>query len=433
ILSWLGSRIVGTIGGMRWHPPSPARSSCVGRPSAGAHFVEQALPAPAQAVHLIDEMQDDRDAFIVDAEGLAHIANELGAVEVDVEKLEFRLGWGGNEPARRDPGFERAMLEASADQKFLNRDHSNLQMLAGILALPRLPAPREFLDFRIELLRQNNLESHVFVAMTLVAARRALAFLPQYRSRVGALGDRHAHRSARRGDVELRPEHRFGQADRQFEMDVVALAGEELMRLDVDLDQRVAGRTSAEPRPALSAQPQNLFVPGTGRNDDVEGTAVGQRDPLGGAVQGFQEFDRQAVEGVLSAQANAAFATAASEHFLEDIFRVHEIGEAAAAAVNMRLGAGTVEIAVIALAWPFVSGGIDFAAVEARPFLGVAHDVVGCGDLLELFLRLLIAGIEVRVQLFRQPTIGLADLLLRRLRLHAQHSVGILAHVALLA
>src|SRR5262249_38201899 len=144
-------------------------------------------------------------------------------------------------------------------------------------------------------------------------------------------------------------------------------------------------------------------------------------------------FDGQAAERILPAQSNTAFATAAPEHSLENVLRVHEIGEAAAAAVNMRLRVGTVEIAVIALAWPFVSGGIDLAAVEARPFHGIAHDVIRRRDLLELFLRLPVAGIEVRVQLFRQPTIGLADLLLRRLRLHAQHSVGILAHVALLA
>src|SRR5262249_54685412 len=54
----------------------------VDRPCVGAHFIEQALHAPAQAVHLIDEMQDHRDAFIVDAEVLTQIANELGAREV---------------------------------------------------------------------------------------------------------------------------------------------------------------------------------------------------------------------------------------------------------------------------------------------------------------------------------------------------------------
>src|SRR5262249_61920880 len=110
----------------------------------------------------------------------------------------------------------------------------------------------------------------------------------------------------------------------------------------VYLDPPGAGGPRAEPVPALSGQPQILFVPGSVRNDDVEGAAVGQGDAFGGAVQGFQEFDRQAVEGILPTQANTAFATAAPEHVLEDILRVHEIGEAAAAAVNMRLRVGTV-------------------------------------------------------------------------------------------
>src|SRR5262249_11066847 len=128
-------------------------------------------------------------------------------------------------------------------------------MLAGVLGLPRLPAPRQVLDLRIELLRQHNLESHVFVTMRLVAAWRALALESKHRPRIRAFGHRHAHRPGRRGDVEFRSEHRFGQADRQFEVDVVALAGEELVRLDLYLHQRVAGPTSAESRPTLAAQP----------------------------------------------------------------------------------------------------------------------------------------------------------------------------------
>src|SRR5262249_55630816 len=142
-------------------------------------------------------------------------------------------------------------------------------MLAGVFALPRLPAPREFLDLRIQLLRQHNLESHVFVTMSLVAAWRAPAPESEHPAGIRAFGDRHALRPGRRGDVELRSEHRFGQADRQFEVDVVALAGEELVRLHLDLHQRVAGRTSAESGPTLAAQPQNLLIPGAGRNDDI--------------------------------------------------------------------------------------------------------------------------------------------------------------------
>src|SRR5262245_20767351 len=92
-------------------------SSFVGWRSAGVHFLEQSLHAPAQAVHLSDETQDDRDAFIVDAEVLTQIAYELGARDVDVGEHQLRFGLRRNEPTGRDPGFERAMLEAGADQK----------------------------------------------------------------------------------------------------------------------------------------------------------------------------------------------------------------------------------------------------------------------------------------------------------------------------
>src|SRR5258707_11371233 len=132
---------------MRGRPPSPSPSSFAGRPSARVHFVEQTLHAPAQAVHLIDEMQDDRDAFIVDAEVLTQIANELRARDVDVGEHQLRLGLRRNEPAGRDPGFERAMLEAGADQKFLNRDHSSPPMPAGGFVFSPLPPPPRILPF----------------------------------------------------------------------------------------------------------------------------------------------------------------------------------------------------------------------------------------------------------------------------------------------
>src|SRR4029077_17965287 len=109
---------------------------------------------------------------------------------------------------------------------------SSLQMLARILALPRLPATREFLDLRIELLRQDDLERHVFVAVSLIAALRAFAAQSEPRAGVRAFGHGHAHWSARRRHIELGSEHSFRQADRQLEVDVVALAGEEPMRLD---------------------------------------------------------------------------------------------------------------------------------------------------------------------------------------------------------
>src|SRR5262249_22855584 len=290
----------------------------------------------------------------------------------------------------------------------------------------------ELLDLRIELLGQNDLQRDVFIAGALVAARHALAPQPEHASGIRPLGYRHAHRPARGGAVELRAKHRLRQADRQFDVDVVALARENLVRGDLDLDQGVAGRTAAEPGSALAAQPQHLLVPGAGREDHVERAAVRQRDALGGAVHRLEALDREPVERFLAAHAEAALAaTGTAEQVLEDVL-VHEIGVAARVAVGVLLGVGTVEIAVVALAWTLVAGGVDLAAVEARPLVGVAADVIGGGDLLEPLFRPLVAGIEVRVQLLRQRAVGGADLVLRGLRLHAQHGIGILAHVALL-
>ena len=92
-----------------------------------------------------------------------------------------------------------------------------------------------------------------------------------------------------------------------------------------------------------------------------------------------------------------------------------------------------MEVAIIALARPLLSGGVDLTSVEARALLGISQQIIGRGDLFEFFLRLPIAGIEVGVQLFCQLTVSLADLILRRLPFDAQDSVGVLAHVALLA
>src|SRR5262249_13756704 len=215
-------------------------------------------------------------------------------------------------------------------------------------------------------------------------------------------------------------------------MDVVALAGEEPVRLDIDLHQRIAGSAAAESRAALSAQPQNLLVPGAGGDDDVERATIGQSDTLGRALQRFEKFHWKAVKRILPAQPNPSFA-AAAERVPEDVLRLHEVGKAALASVDVRLGVGAVKIAIVSLARPLLSGGVNLPAIEARALLWISQEIIGAGDLLELFLCCFIAGIEVRMQLFRQLAVRLADLVLRRFPFHAQDSVGIIAHVALLA
>src|SRR5262245_267022 len=140
----------------------------------GTHSLEYSLETTPQAMHLIDQMQDDGDPFIIDAEVLTQITNELRARQIDVREHQLRLGLRWHEPAGFDPSLQHMVFNAGPNQKFLGGDHSNLQMPARILVLSRLPASCEFLEFRIELLRQYDLEGHVFVPVTLIATQRAL-------------------------------------------------------------------------------------------------------------------------------------------------------------------------------------------------------------------------------------------------------------------
>src|SRR3546814_18985443 len=79
------------------------------------------------------------------------------------------------------------------------------------------------------------------------------------------------------------------------------LCGSEGWRLDVDLDQRVAGRTAAHARHALALEAQRLAVLGARRDAHVQRLAVGQLDAFFGALGGLQAADRPGV-GVVGAR-----------------------------------------------------------------------------------------------------------------------------------
>src|SRR6516164_2488490 len=154
---------------------------------ARAHGRKQLLHAPAQSVQLIDEVKNHRDAVIVHAEVLAQIADELRAGEIDVRERKLGVGLRRDQPSGGDPGLQRAVIEASAYQEFLRGDHSSLQSPTGIMLLSGLPAAGKFLDLRVELLRQHDLERDVFIAPAAVLARDALASQAQHPSGVRPL------------------------------------------------------------------------------------------------------------------------------------------------------------------------------------------------------------------------------------------------------
>src|SRR5208282_3551753 len=82
------------------------------------------------------------------------------------------------------------------------------------------------------------------------------------------------------------------------------------------------------------------------------------------------------------------------------------------------------EVAVeAALPRPLGAARVDLAAVEARALLRVGEQRIGGGDGLEALLRVLFAGIEVRMKALRQLAVGGADRVLRGGALDAQDLV----------
>src|ERR1700719_5042862 len=108
------------------------------------------MHAPAQTMHLVEQVQNDRDPFIVHAEIVPQIADELRTREIHVGKCDLGLPLRWNDPPCGDPALQRFMFDPSPNNKFLNRDHSNLQPATRLVALSRLPAAGEFLDLWIE-------------------------------------------------------------------------------------------------------------------------------------------------------------------------------------------------------------------------------------------------------------------------------------------
>ncbi len=87
-----------------------------------------------------------------------------------------------------------------------------------------------------------------------------------------------------------------------------------------------------------------------------------------------------------------------------------------------------------AAAVSFGCGRIDVVGVEAKlvvnlALLGIAENVVGLGERLELLLRALVAGIDVGMILARELAESLADVVRRGSLLHAKDGVVVFVFV----
>src|SRR5690349_19634308 len=212
-------------------------------------------------------------------------------------------------------------------------------------------------------------------------------------------------------------------------MNVVALALEERVRVDTDLDEGVARRSAERPRRStLAFQTQRPSVLNPGGDRHVE-RSVAERDASLAAVRRLQERDAKHEALVGAARAapgspSAAAARRAAEELAQYVLAedVAEVGAAAAAASAPAARAAAA--AAEAERGPFGSVGVDLTAVEARPLLRIREQVVGGRDLLELLLDALV-GVEVRVQLLREPAVGCLDVLRRSVSFEAQYLVRI--------
>src|SRR6185295_1940410 len=81
------------------------------------------------------------------------------------------------------------------------------------------------------------------IAALPVLAGETAALEAQNIARARPLGDSEHDGTLGRRDLHLRPKHRLLERNREGQPDVVALAGEEAMRLDLDRDEGVAAST----------------------------------------------------------------------------------------------------------------------------------------------------------------------------------------------
>ena len=93
------------------------------RSGAVVHGLKQLGQHSAQAVDLIDKVENDADAFVIDAQVVLEVSDQLDARDVGVGKLRLAGRFRWNEPFLMDPSLKRLVLELGAHQEFPLVDH----------------------------------------------------------------------------------------------------------------------------------------------------------------------------------------------------------------------------------------------------------------------------------------------------------------------
>ena len=85
---------------------------------------------------LVDKIENDADAFVIDAQIAPQVPNQCGACDVGIRKRKLSRGLARNESLVLDPCLEGLTLELRADQELLLTDHHGFISRRGSYAFP---------------------------------------------------------------------------------------------------------------------------------------------------------------------------------------------------------------------------------------------------------------------------------------------------------
>src|SRR6266567_7373655 len=395
--------------------------------------------------------------------------------------VDQRLPGGVLTPQRR--GKATKVPESSLfSEELLDLVHPGLR--ARVVALGVLLADRlEFAQQLPLLLGQidRSLDDDVAQQIALFpAAHAANAFAaqPEYLSRLGLGGDPDPCRTVQRRDFDVSAEGRRREADRHLAMQVVVVALEHGVRLDLDLHVEVACRTAVHPGLAFSREANAVAVVDSRRNfhgerflllyargavaaragfrDDFSGPVTvrarlldGEKSllhaylavPFAGragsrlgsglgarALAGFAIFVRrnsnpgfgaarrllQRDLEVVAQVGPAVYRGAAAARLVEDV--AEDIAERVGEARESRAGARHARLRI--------DSGVPITVIGGA-LVGVGQDLVRLFCFLEMLFGPGVVRVSIRVMLHREAPIGLLDRLLVRVAVDAQHFVVI--------
>src|SRR5579884_1378881 len=344
-------------------------------------------------------------------------------------------------------------------------------------SLPRslrfaVPHPGQLAEELLLLVREVRREladqADVFVAVAAVLElRHPFAGQAQQLVVLRAGGDRHRHLTVHRRHAHLAAQDEVVDADRDVEVDVVALALPAIVVLHVDDQEQVAARTAAGPRRALAGEPDPLAVAHAAWDRHVESLrladaagavtlradaiAVGagalaartrvldlQRDLLLPAfvrvVQG--QLDRRfeifaALRRGEPGRTGAAAAADPREEHVEEVGEPARPAGAAGTARSADVEIEAAEVGVLRLTVRALLLGLARRALPVRSedvvllaLLGIAENLVRFLDVLELLFRgFLVVRIRVRVPFPRELAVRALDVFLGGRLRHAENRI----------